>query len=542
MVRLSTFLAAIAVSLSGQADIYFSPAFNTEEARSGMESISRTDLEAHLKFLASDITEGRATGEPGLDIAAEYIVSQFRRIGLTPVGGGKSYYQRYELIKTKLGDNSELSLLVDHGAGSVREAFQYGEDFFVSPRGLTGSMEVQAPILFAGYGITAEEYHYDDYTGITAENSIVLIIDGEPELDNPSRFSGETDTRYADLREKLATAKKNGAAAILVASNPKSEELFSDKFKRWKGWLRREGMSLPTSEATVPVFTLSETAADRIVASSGKTLRQLQIELESEGRSNSQALSRSYVRLNVDLEKETIVSQNVAGYFPGSDPFIGHETVAVSAHYDHVGKNSEGKIYYGADDNGTGTSALMEIAEAVVSNNNAPRRGFLFLAVSGEERGLLGSQYYVEKPLLPLSNTVADLNIDMIGRNAPDSIYVIGSNMISQDLHDINEFAASQMDDLFLNYRYNAKDDPQRFYYRSDHYNFAKFGIPIVFYFAGTHKDYHKPTDTVDKINFAKVEKVSRLIFLTGWGVANNETRPRKNAGQLPKLPDQIKY
>jgi len=177
-----------------------------------------------------------------------------------------------------------------------------------------------------------------------------------------------------------------------------------------------------------------------------------------------------------------------------------------------------------------------------VFNKNAPRRGFLFLAVSGEERGLLGSNYYVNKPLLPLTNTVANLNIDMIGRNAPDSVYVIGSNMISEDLHAINEFTASQMDEMFLNYRYNSKDDPQRFYYRSDHYNFAQFGIPIIFYFAGTHKDYHKPTDTVEKINFAKLEKVSRLVFLTGWGVANNDKRPRKNAGQLPKLPDQIKY
>ena len=185
---------------------------------------------------------------------------------------------------------------------------------------------------------------------------------------------------------------------------------------------------------------------------------------------------------------------------------------------------------------------VMEIAEAVVKNKNGPRRGFLFLAVSGEERGLLGSKHYARKPLIPLNNTVADLNIDMVGRNAPDSIYIIGSNMISQDLHEINEYAASSLDDISLNYRYNSKDDPERFYYRSDHYNFAQYGIPIIFYFAGTHEDYHKPTDTVDKINFNKLAKVSRLVYLTGWSVANNDIRPRKNAGQLPKLPDQIKY
>lgn len=532
---------AVTVVLA-QADIYFSPVFDTEEASSGLESITSSDLEAHLTFLASDVTEGRATGEAGLQVAAEYIASQFRRLGLTPLANKKSYFQRYELFKTKLGVGNELSLLMDRGAGSVREVFEYGEDFFVSPRGLTGSIEIQAPVLYAGYGITADEYRYDDYSGISAKNTIILVIDGEPELDDPSRFNGASDTRFADLRQKVETAKKNGTSAVIVASNPKSNELFSGEFNRWRRWLRRESMSLPTSEVTLPVFTISETTADRIVASSGKTLRELQVELESKGTSNSQSLDGTYIHLDVDLEKEAIVSQNVAAYFPGSDPNIGHETVVVSAHYDHVGKNEEGQIYYGADDNGTGTSALMEIAEAVVKNKTAPRRGFLFLAVSGEERGLLGSKHYANKPLLPLENTVTDLNIDMVGRNAPDSVYVIGSNMISQDLHEINEFAASKMDDFFLNYRYNSKDHPQRFYYRSDHYNFAEFGIPIIFYFAGVHADYHKPTDTVDKINFHKLEKVARLVFLTGWGVAQNDARPRKNAGQLPKLPDKIKY
>lgn len=542
MLRVPAITTVFVISLFGQSDIYFSPSFDLEVARTGMETISRNDLEAHLSFLASDVTEGRATGEPGLAIAGEYIASQFRRIGLTPLVNNNSFFQRYELVKTKMGNENHLALLLDYGSSSVKESFQYEEDFFVSPRGLTGNIEIQAPIVYAGYGIAAKEYNYNDYSGISVENCVVLILDGEPDLDNPNRFNGSLDTRYADIREKLSQAKTNGASAILIAANPKSDELFTDKVKRWKKWLRRESMSLPTSEPNVPVLTISQTTADKILAETGKTLRDLQIELESEGKSNSRPISNSYIRLNINLNKESIVSNNVAGYFPGSDPFIGHETIVVSAHYDHVGKNAEGKIYYGADDNGSGTSALMEIAEAITKNNTTPRRGFLFLAVSGEERGLLGSQYYVKRPLVPLSNTVADLNIDMIGRNASDSVYIIGSNMISQDLHEINEYAANQIDNMFLNYRYNSKDDPERFYYRSDHYNFAQFGIPIVFYFAGIHDDYHKPTDTIEKIDFQKLEKVSRLVYLTGWSVANNDTRPRKNAGELPTLPDQIKY
>ena len=173
------------------------------------------------------------------------------------------------------------------------------------------------------------------------------------------------------------------------------------------------------------------------------------------------------MRIAIDIEKKAITAQNVAGYFPGSDPEVGHETVVISAHYDHMGKNEEGTIWHGADDNGTGTSILLEIAEAVASNSSLPKRGFLFLAVSGEEKGLLGSKYYTSRPLLPLANTVTDLNIDMVGRNAPDSIYIIGSNMISEDLHEINKYASTKIEDLSLNYRYNTLDDPNRFYYRS---------------------------------------------------------------------------
>jgi hypothetical protein len=507
----------------------------------GVASISHSDLQAHLTFLASDATEGRGTGQHGLQVAAEYIASHFLRLGLTPLERDRSFFQRYELLKTSLTENNALSLFYEEGESQVRENFQFREDYFISPWGLTGSMEIQAPIVFAGYGIDAPEYSYNDYTGIDVRHKIVLIIDGEPEFSDRDRFKGEKDTHFADVREKVALARKQGASALLVASNPKSSALFSDKFKRWEKWLKRESMSLPTSDRPLPLLMISTRTADRILSSTGKTLEELQIGLESEGKTTTQELANRYVRIAIDIEKKAITAQNVAGYFPGSDPEVGHETVVISAHYDHMGKNEEGTIWHGADDNGTGTSILLEIAEAVASNSSLPKRGFLFLAVSGEEKGLLGSKYYTSRPLLPLANTVTDLNIDMVGRNAPDSIYIIGSNMISEDLHEINKYASTKIEDLSLNYRYNTLDDPNRFYYRSDHYNFAQHGIPIIFYFAGIHEDYHKPTDTVDKINFNKMEKVARLVLLTGWGVAQSEMRLRNNAGQYPKLPDKIK-
>ncbi len=201
----------------------------------------------------------------------------------------------------------------------------------------------------------------------------------------------------------------------------------------------------------------------------------------------------------------------------------------LSAHYDHEGVRASGDVYYGADDDGSGTVSVMEIAKAMANSPNKPRRSILFLNVSGEEIGLVGSAYFAEHPLVPRADIIADVNMDMVGRNAADSIYIIGSNMLSQDLHDINEAAAKMIPNMFLDYKYNDKDDPNRFYYRSDHYNFAKHNIPVVFYFNGTHEDYHRPTDTVDKINFAKLQKVTRLAFLTTWQVANRDERLRLN-------------
>lgn len=481
----------------------------------GIQSITERDLEAHLSFLASDATEGRGTGQRGLRVAAEYIAAHFRRLELTSLNPDGSFFLSYELLKTTLGDDASLALLYEQGDGWVREEFQYGEDFFVSPRDLVASLEVQAPVVYASYGIAAPERGQDDYAGLDVSHRIVLIMDGE---------MGDEESHYSDVREKVKEANSRGAAALLIAPNPRSDEVFSSKFKRWSKWLSRESMALPSAEPQTPVFFVNSQTADRILS----------------GGNASPGPDRR-IQFKVNIHKESAIAQNVAAYIPGTDPRVGHETVVISAHYDHLGKNDEGTIWPGADDNGSGTAALMEIAEAVALIPEPPRRGFLFLALSGEEKGLLGSRYYVSHPAIALENTIANLNIDMVGRNAPDSVYVIGSDMISHDLHAISEFASTKMEGLNLNYRYNSFDDPNRFYYRSDHYQFASRGIPVIFYFSGVHEDYHRPTDTVDKISYTKLAKVARLVYITSWGVAQNTIRPRKNTGEYPSLPDQIK-
>ena len=229
-----------------------------------------------------------------------------------------------------------------------------------------------------------------------------------------------------------------------------------------------------------------------------------------------------------------IKGENVLGFIEGTD--LKEELIIITAHYDHLGKH-EDKIFNGADDDGSGTVATLEIAEAFMSakkEGNGPRRSVLIMPVSGEEKGLLGSKYYTDHPIYPLENTVANLNIDMIGRvddwhENGDYVYLIGADMLSQELHDISEQTNDQYIGLELDYTFNAEDDPNRYYYRSDHYNFAKNNIPVIFYFNGVHEDYHKVTDTVEKIDFNKTQTITRLVFLTAWELANRDERIQLN-------------
>ena len=243
-----------------------------------------------------------------------------------------------------------------------------------------------------------------------------------------------------------------------------------------------------------------------------------------------------FQKMILNIKGENVETENVVAIIPGNEK--PNEYIILSAHLDHVGKEN-GKIYNGADDDGSGTVAILEIAEAFqnsVINGDGPKRSIVFLHVTGEEKGLLGSKFYTENPLYPLENTVANLNIDMIGRldpkrvdKDPNYIYLIGSDRLSQELHDISEKMNSEYTNLKIDYTFNEKNDPNRFYFRSDHYNFAKKGIPIIFYFNGTHEDYHKPTDTPDKINYPLLSKRTKLIFYTAWKLANQPERIKLN-------------
>ena len=270
--------------------------------------------------------------------------------------------------------------------------------------------------------------------------------------------------------------------------------------------------------------------ANKLLSSTSETIQELKSKIDKKGKSSSFEFKSDII---VDIKKHNILqeSENVLGYLKGND--LEDEVIIISAHYDHCGKK-DNKIYNGADDNGSGTAAILELAEAFVNAKKlgvGPKRSILFMSFTGEEKGQIGSKYYTQNPVFSLENTIANLNIDMIGRvdsahiDNPEYVYVIGSNMLSTELHKINETANNIYTKIELDYTYNDLDDPTRYYYRSDHYNFAKNNIPVIFYFNGTHPDYHKPTDTIDKINFPIMEKRTRLIFYTLWELANREKR-----------------
>lgn len=259
-------------------------------------------------------------------------------------------------------------------------------------------------------------------------------------------------------------------------------------------------------------------------------------ELKEAAKSNPESIKAQKASYQIKKKVEDVESSNILAFLEGTDKK--DEIVVISSHYDHVGVSSTGEVFNGADDDGSGTVSVMEIAEAFATaakDGVKPRRSILFLNVTGEEKGLLGSEYYSENPVLPLENTIVDINIDMVGRidyeyqdaENKDFVYVIGSEMLSTDLKKILEYNNITYSNLILDYRYDAEDDPNRFYYRSDHYNFAKHNIPVAFFFNGVHDDYHQVTDTVDKIEFTLMAKRAKLIFYTAWDLANRENKIR---------------
>jgi hypothetical protein len=332
-----------------------------------------------------------------------------------------------------------------------------------------------------------------------------------------------------DVRAELAEIRKNlpkNAKAIILITTK-----YNDLYESLEHYVTTRSMRLKDQEAKeeTPVIVVRAEALSSVIKKPFTYLLGKGTEEKSQKIKSVASLTA-----NLNTDGPILKSSNVLGYISGSDPVLSKEIIVITAHYDHIGIEN-GVVYNGADDDGTGTVALLEIAEAFMNakkEGNGPKRSILIMTVSGEEKGLLGSNYYVNHPIIPLERTITDLNIDMIGRNDiahqnSDYIYIIGSDMLSKDLHNANEAANKEFTKLQLDYKFNNASDPNQFYYRSDHYNFAKNNIPSIFYFSGIHEDYHQPGDDIEKINFTKVETVARLVFSTAWMLADGKERPR---------------
>jgi len=452
--------------------------------------ITPTDLKSKLSVIASAQMEGRETATEGQRRAAAYIEDYFKKLKLLPGDSGK-----YQMAFPVWQDSITGATFTANGKN-----FSLADDFVPSNGVPSGTWNVQ-DIVFAGRGV--KDSSRSDFDSIDIKGKWVII---EP-------LSAEQSPR--SLFQKINLLPKYDVAGLLIVSNSFPRKNFKAKGNMY---------NTKTTNGSLPVFFISQNLADVIVGS----------HVDS---TSSQKNYTTNFSISINKTTENLQSTDVIGVLPGTEKK--DEYVFVTGHYDHLGKR-DSVIYYGADDDGSGTTSVLEIAQAFAAARDKgfrPKRTMVFMTVSGEEKGLWGSKYYTDHPVFPLDSTSVDLNIDMVGRIDPsrnygDStnyVYTIGEDKLSSDLMHLSDSINNTYSHLELDRKFNDPKDPNRFYYRSDHYNFASKGVPIIFYFNGVHADYHRPTDTIDKINFDVMAKRVKLVFYTAWAIANRDAMLKRD-------------
>ena len=489
-----------------------------------INSITARDLKKHLSFLASDELGGRYTLSQGNRIAARYLASQLESYGYRGGARDGSFLQKVPLSYRSVKEAASKVAFTTSGQTSE---FAYGDGFVSAP---PVDADVTGDLVFVGYGISSPRNKHDDYAGLDVKGKIVVLI----AEDMPDALR---DVAVSDEEKGERAAVAHGAVgAIGILPAPMLAQ-----WQQMKAYLSSpDQLGLPPRPAAegkpFPAIAAGPPLINAIAKAMGKTPAYLQ---PAGKPAPPMAIpARAGVRVTASV-KEAPPAQNVVGVLEGADPKLKDEYVVFSAHYDHLKTGDDGQVYNGADDDGSGTVAVLDIAQAFTVGPRPPR-SILIIFHTGEELGLFGSEYNTDyEPAIPLAKLVADFNIDMIGRSKPegdsdprdrelsdkDTLYVIGSDKLSSELHKLSEATDNETAHLKFDYRYNDENHPERLYYRSDHYNYAKHGIPVIFYFTGLHRDYHRTTDDVDKIDFEKMERVARLIFATGWRVANLDHR-----------------
>lgn len=485
-------------------------------------TITSADAIERLNILASDSFQGRETGKAGAAKAAQYIKEQFQSFGLkAPVNGSN-----FQMLDLKEKTMTKKNVAVNG------VALTFLKDYYVLPNSCVNTKKTFTDFVFVGYGIAAA--NYDDLSALNLAGKVAVVLSGEPALNGKSLISG-TDkmSDWTTSRNKKLNALKAKNPAAIIFLNADITKMAANKsyFERSTLVLGEENLG------NIPVIYASKATLDQLMATSKKTTDDLSAQINQ----NLKPASFSFnADLAIDIENSAlkVEAKNVLGFLEGSDPILKKEILVITAHYDHIGVGEDGDVYNGADDDGSGTTGVLEIAQAfskAKKEGQGPKRSILFMTVVGEEKGLLGSEWYSDHPVFPLANTITNLNIDMIGRvgdlykgkaDSANYIYVIGSDKLSSALKQTHEKINKTYTNLTLDYKYDDPADTERIYYRSDHYNFAKHNIPIIFYFNGTHEDYHKKTDEVKKINFPLLTKRAQLVFYTAWELANNAQKP----------------
>lgn len=487
---------------------FFAPLLRGEDPRAGASAaITAREIQAHVRFLASDELEGREAGTEGAERAARYIAAAFRDYGLKPMGEGGTFEQRFSFVARVVpGPKNRLRMKTDAG----ERDFTFGRDFV--PLALSSSGAVEGEAVFAGYGISAPDLGYDDYAGVAVSGKIVLVLEGSPEDHDPhGRFH-----EHRTLQRKIAAARERGARGLLViAVEEKAED---DRLAA----LRYDPMF---GEAGMPVVLVGRAAASAILRAAGEDLAERERGLTAAAESRSVALSGVRLALQADVQKQMRQTANVVGLLEGSDPTLKEEIIIVGAHYDHLGRGGDhslaphraGEVHNGADDNASGVAGILELAQALAAARASLRRSILFIAFSAEEMGLLGSAHYVKHPVLPLERTIAMLNFDMIGRLRESGVIVSGvgtSPFWRTALERANESAR-----LTLRFREDGVGP-------SDHTSFYLRDIPVLHFFTGVHDDYHKPSDDAEKINAEGTERIVSLAYHLLRDLDGHPTRP----------------
>jgi hypothetical protein len=579
MSKLLTTLLALLIggssSLLAHAQTHFLGTAIPANESKGVATLNEVSLRADLAYIASDKLAGRMSLQPGDDAAIQWIAEQFSKAGLKPAAigldGKSSYLQSFELIEYR-PDRAKSSVTLTRGGQQT--VWHAPEAFGLFKH----AVDVTAPVVFAGYGITAPELGYDDYKGLDVKGKIVFVFDHEPQEDDPrSIFNGTGNTRYATTRVKLLNAQAHGAVALVVVAEPNRKHLTNaERAARIGGSVTRAvpipSQAIADDELHIPAVLVLDPVAAALLATSGTTGGALQSTIDKDLTAQSRALPDTTLTLHLrNTSEQRGYTSNVAAILEGSDPKLRAETVLLSAHHDHDGStpcatgqgnvqggvDEQGKstspgaeclqVWHGADDNGSGTVGVVNLARAFAANGVRPKRSILFVVFASEERGLLGAYWMAAHPLRPLVTTRAMINFDMIGRDEKPSPQTDGLIQIPADTTNrLNLIGALYSPDydrvvkeenqhvgLVLDDRFDH-ESALNVFFRSDQFPFVLKNVPAFWWFTGFHPDYHHITDTVEKIDYVKMRKILQLAYLTAWHFADSAKTPQFVANPMP--------